>query len=122
LKKIIIVISLLIFGLLCLCGVVTYTDFLVRRNKSISEARKAEYEKKFMEVAEQILLNNADSVVILEGISYVWSSAIDNSLDFNTAMKVFMESFCQMLWMESLSRASFQAPSKQLSPQVFPVL
>ncbi|MFC1620802.1 hypothetical protein ACFL2G_00720 [Candidatus Omnitrophota bacterium] len=30
-------------------------------------------------------------------------------------------SFCQMLWMKPLSKASFQVPFKQLSPQVFQI-
>jgi hypothetical protein len=90
-KKLLAVILFLVFGVLCFLGGYLYSNLITKRNQSIGEAKKAEYEKKFLTVSGNVIQNTALSLLIIERVSGVWSSAIKGSTDFNIEIREFLE-------------------------------
>lgn len=88
-KKIIIVIIVI----LCFLGGVFYSNFLMKRNQSIGEAKKTEYEEKFLNLVKKIAINTEYAAGFIEGISNVWNRAIQRGEDFNEAIRVYLEGF-----------------------------
>jgi len=89
-RKIGIIIFILIFGISCFIGGFLYSNFLVKRNQSIGEAKKIEYERKFIIVSSKIAQDKVLSLEILSDISSVWSNAINNNYDFNLKIEQYL--------------------------------
>ena len=89
-KKIVIILAILSFGLLSFLGGFLYSNYLIKKNQSIGEARKAKYEKEFLEIGGLIAANTYLSMTILEGISSVWGSAIESGYSFNRAIREYL--------------------------------
>lgn len=89
-KKLIMVLLLLIFGIFCFLGGYSYSNFLVKKNQTIGEAKKAEYERKFLEVSNSVISNAYLSLLIIEGTSRAWQSAISGGADFNRKIREYL--------------------------------
>jgi hypothetical protein len=89
-KKIVLIFISLFFGFFCLAGGFLFSGFLVKKNQSIGEAKKREYEKKFLEISYDIITNTYMSELILEGTSKVWRSAIEIGVDFNGQIQGYL--------------------------------
>lgn len=89
-KKIVIIFVFLLFGIFCFWDGFLFSNFLIRKNQSIGEAKKSEYEKKFLEVSGNIITNTYMSALILGGTSEVWRSAIDRGYDFNGQIQKYL--------------------------------
>ncbi len=90
-RKNIVILVCLLFGAFCFLGGFLYSNFLVRKNQSIGEAKKAEYEKKFLDVSSKVIMNTYLSLTIIEGTSGAWSKAIDYGSDFNTRIRTYLD-------------------------------
>lgn len=87
-KKIVIILAILFFGVLLFSGGFFYSNYLIKKNQSIGEARKAKYEKEFLEISNLMLTNSYLSMLVTEGTSSVWSNAIKYEYkDFNTEIR-----------------------------------
>lgn len=90
-RKNTVILVCLLFGAFCFFGGFLYSNFLIRKNQSIGEAKKSEYEKKFLEVSNKVIVNTYLSLMIIEGTSKVWSQAIDHGSDFNTRIRTYLD-------------------------------
>ncbi len=90
-NKNIIIFICLVFGSFCFLGGFLYSNFLVRRNQSIGEAKRSDYENKFLEVSGGVITNTYLSLAVIAGTSEIWRWSIDKRLDFNTEIKKYLE-------------------------------
>lgn len=69
---------------ICFLGVVYFCQIQIKR---------AEYEKKLLEVSYGVMLNTQLSLTVTNGISKLWRLAIDTNLDFNMEIQKFLLNF-----------------------------
>ena len=81
-RKIILLAITFLFGACCFLGGFLYTNLSVKKNQSIGEAKKAEYEDKFLNISSKIIANTYSSLLITGGISATWSTAIQYEYGF----------------------------------------
>lgn len=90
-KKLSALILFLVFGVLCFWGGYLYSNFITKRNQSIGEAKKAEYEKKFLGVSGDVIQNTYSSLLVIETVSEVWRSAIKLGNNFTMEIREYLE-------------------------------
>ena len=91
-RKISLFIIILIFGASCTVGGFLYSNFIIKKNQSIGEAKKAAYENKFLAVSSKIIANTYLSLLTTEGISATWSLAIQyGHSSFDSEIKKYLD-------------------------------
>jgi len=89
-KNIIALLFCLFFGAICFLGGFLYSTSLTGKNQIIGES-KAGHENKFLEVSSKIVQNGRLSPQIVEGLSKIWSQAVEYASNFTTSIKTYLQ-------------------------------
>lgn len=90
-KKVVVILLYILFGIVCFWGGFLYSNLLIKRNQGIGEAKRAEYEKKFLEASSKIIANTYLSLMVIEGTSGAWRRAIDYGHDFSGRITEYLD-------------------------------
>jgi hypothetical protein len=89
--KINFILAISVISIVLFTSGVFYSNYITKKNKSIGEANKIEYEKRFLETTYSLIANTQVSLTIIDGTSQIWRKSIESDYsDFNLEIQEYL--------------------------------